>query len=109
MTQLLGLHLFNMALVCVAALSVIHCLDLERLPNYSASLLGWIGLSLFLFGLYGYIASPVSGLLSFLTQPIKQEPFQTFNKFIVAGILLIKTDLVRAVWCERRRQISKGT
>ncbi len=107
MTQFFGLHLFTMALVCAAAMSVIHCLDCERLPNYPASLLGWVGLCLFSIGLYGYIASPVTGTLNFLTLPMKQEPFQNFNKFIVGGILLIMTDLMRALWHERRRQISE--
>jgi hypothetical protein len=107
MTQFFGLHLFTMALVCVATLSVIHCLDCERLPNYPASLLGWVGLSLFSIGLYGYIGSPATGTLSFLTAPMKQEPFQNFNKFIVGGILLILTDLLKAVWFELRRRTSE--
>ena len=96
-----------MALVCVAALSVIHCLDLRRLPNYPASLLGLLGLSLFSFGLYGYIGSPATGTLSFPTIPMKQEPFQNFNKFIVGGILLILTDQLKAFWFEPRRQTSE--
>jgi len=100
MTQFFGLHLFTMALVCMAALNVIRCLDLATLPNYPASLLGWVGLGLFSFGLYGYIASPTTGILSFLTLPMKQEPLQNFNKFIVGGILLIMTDLMKSLYVD---------
>lgn len=109
MIHFFAVHGFTIGLACIAVGCIMHCLYLEKFPNFPASSIGWVGLAFFLFGVFGYVAEPAIGPISFLTHPIKQEPFQNYNKFIVFGILIITADLLRTLWHERRRQASQKT
>ena len=95
--------MLNLVWVFQITILVTFCLWLGYIPHIPVSVLGWLGLSVMVLGLVGYFFNPMTGILSFLTDPITKPDYRILNVWIYYGMLIILCDFVRGCLQRIRR------